>query len=437
MADPVQMDAERFVALLVALGVGFLIGLQREQTASGERQPERTTPGGVRTYPLVALSGALASLLAPRFGVWAAVLGFLWVLIPLALAYADDLRRERDRGITSEIAFLLTYLLGCLSTADGVAGSLKERLLLCAGTAVAVTALLSYKDPLHALASRISRDDLYATVKFGVLALVALPLLPDKGYGPYQALNPSKIGLFVVLVAGLSFLGYVAVRWLGPGKGLGVTGLIGGLLSSTAIALTFSARAKTEPKAASACALGIILASAIMGLRVIGVVGFTNPSLIRLIAAPVGALSLAGFVAGGILYLKSRNGGLEAEGVRFSNPFELASAFKFGVLFTIILLVVKAATQHWGARGSYAAALLAGTADVDAITISLSRTPAAELAPQNAAIGIFLACAANTLVKAGIAAVVGGWSFAWRVVVALAGMVGAGIAGSWAAGLRP
>jgi len=432
-----KVTAERFVALLVSLSVGFLMGLQREQSSSQERASERTALGGVRTYPLVALSGALATLLAPRFGAWLVALGFLWLLVPLGLSYADDVRQQRDRGITSEVALLLTYLLGCLSTADGVAGSLKERLLLCAAIAVAVTALLSYKDPLHALASRISPDDLYATVKFGILALVVLPLLPDKGYGWYQALNPAKIGLFVVMIAGLSFAGYVAVRLLGPGKGLGVTGLIGGLLSSTAIAMSFSSRAKKEPQAASACALGIILASSIMGFRVIAVVAFTNPGLVRLVAGPLAALAVAGFAAGGILYLTRKNGGLGADRVQFSNPFELMSALKFGLLFTLIMVVVKAATHHWGQRGGYAASLLAGTVDVDAITISLSRMPSQEMAPAAAAFGVLLACASNTLVKAGIAAVVGGWSFGWRVVAALGGMVAAGFIGAWAFGLRP
>jgi uncharacterized membrane protein (DUF4010 family) len=423
------MDAERFVALAVALGVGFLIGLQREQSASREQPGERHGLGGVRTYPLAALSGALAVLLAPRFGAWLVGAGFLALLIPLSLAYADDLRHNRDRGITSQVAFILTYFLGCLSTADGVAGSLKERLLLCASLAVAVTALLSYKDPLHALASRLSRDDLYATVKFGILALVVLPLLPNKGYGPYEALNPANIGLFVVLIAGLSFLGYVAARRLGPGKGLGVTGLIGGFISSTAIAVSFSSRAKREPAAAAACALGIVLASTIMGIRVIGVVAFTNRSLVPLLAIPLGALTAGGLAAAAVLYLRSRKKDPGAEGVQFSNPFELGSAFKFGLLFTLVLLASRAATHQWGQRGGFLAALLAGTVDVDAITISLSRLPSQELAPRDAALAIFLACASNTMVKGGIAAVVGGWSFGWRVVVSFAGMVCAGVAG--------
>lgn len=422
--------AERFVSLAVALGIGFLIGLQREQSASGERAADRSLLGGVRTYPLAALTGALCVLLAARFGSWIVGAGFLALLIPLALSYADDLRHGRDRGMTSEVAFVLTYFLGCLAAADGVAGSLKERLLLCAGIAVAATALLSYKDPLHDLAAKVSREDLYATVKFGILALVVLPLLPDRGYGPYQTLNPAKIGLFVVLVAGVSFCGYVAVRLAGPGKGLGITGVLGGLVSSTAIAVSFSGRAKREPQAAKACAMGIILASTIMGLRVLGLVAVANRSLLLSVAPPVGALTLAGFIAAAVLYFSSRKDGLGSENVKFSNPFELKSAFKFGLLFTVVVVASKAATHAWGRSGSYLAALLAGATDVDAVTLSLSRLAPTELPWREAGLAIFIACAANTIVKAGIAVTVGGWSFGWRVLVAFLGMIAAGVAGA-------
>lgn len=430
MCDDAHVDAERFAALAVALGIGFLIGLQREQSASREGTTAHLSLGGVRTYPLVALTGALSVLLAPFLGAWIAGAAFLPLLLLMGLAYADDLRQKRDRGITSEVALLLTFLLGCLSTADGLAGPLKERLLLCAALAVAVTALLSYKDPLHALVSRISRDDLYATVKFGILALVVLPLLPNGDYGPFRALNPARIGLFVVLIAATSFCGYVAVRILGPGRGLGITGLIGGFVSSTAIAVSFSQRAGRQPAAARACAMGIILASTIMGLRVVGLVAITNPSLVRLTAVPLGALSLAGAGAGMLLYLRSRRESVGADTVQFSNPFELGSALKFGVLLTFVLVAVKAAIRFWGERGSYVAALLAGTVDVDAITLSFARMAPAELTRREAAVGIFLACVSNTVVKAAIAVILGGWKFGWRVVLAMTAMTVAGASGA-------
>lgn len=424
------MDAQRFAALAVALGVGFLIGLQREKSASTEATPDRSLLGGVRTYPLIALSGALSVLLAGRFGNWIVGAGFLFLLVHSALSYADDLRQGRDRGITSEVTLLLTYLLGCLATADGVGAGLKERLLLCASLAVAVTALLSYKDPLHALAAQVSRDDLYATVKFLILALVVLPLLPNRDFGPYGGLNPAQIGLVVVLIAGVNFCGYVAVRVLGPGKGLGVTGLLGGLVSSTAVALSFSGRARREPAAAKACALGIILASTVMGLRVLAVVAILNRALLASAAIPLGGLTLGGLVAASILYLRSRRDGVGSEPVQFANPFEIGSALKLGILFTLVMLVSKAATQAWGGRGGYLAAVIAGTADVDAITISLTRLAPGSLSLKQAALAIFIASASNSFVKAGIAVVAGGWPFGWRVLVAFLGMIAAGAAGA-------
>ncbi len=412
--------------MAVALAVGFLIGLQREQSASGEAQGERSALGGIRTYPLVALTGAICVLLAGKFGLWLVAAGFVSFLIPFTLAYADDLRKGRDRGITTEVAFVLTYFLGCLAAAEGVAGTMKERLLLCASLAVAVTALLSYKDPLHTLAARISRDDLFATVKFGVLALVILPLLPNKGYGPYQALNPFHIGLFIVLTAGVSFVGYVAVRLLGPGRGLGVTGLVGGMVSSTAITLSFSGRAKRDSACSQACALGIVLASTVMAVRVVGLVAVLNRPLVAAVAVPLGAMAAAGFAAAGFFYLRSRQQAREGAEIRFSNPFEIASAVKFGLVFTVVLIASRFATATWGNKGTYITALLAGSTDVDAITLTLSRMPANELDPRSAAIGIFLAAVSNTLVKAGIACVIGGWAFGWRVALAFLAMAAAG-----------
>lgn len=427
MGETGRVNAQHFISLAVALGVGFLIGLQREQSTS-RTDEQRSSLGGVRTYPLVALAGAVAMLLAGKYGGWLVGAGVVALLVPMGLAYADDLRRERDRGITSEVAMLLTYLLGCLATADGIAGSWKERLLLSSSAAVAVTALLSYKESLHSFAARVSRDDIYAIVKFGILALIVLPLLPDKGYGPYQALNPFKIGLLVVLIAGVSFCGYVAVRLLGPGKGLGLTGLLGGLASSTAITLSFSGRAKREPQAATACALGVVLASTVMGLRMIVLVAVVNRSLLEAVVLPLGALAAAGALAAGVIFSKSRKENVGAESVQFSNPFEISSALKFGLLFAAVLVASKWATHTFGAQGSYLAALLAGSTDVDAVTLSLARMGPQELLPAKAALAIFLAAVANTAVKGGIAVVVGGWAYAWRVVASFGAMIAAGVA---------
>jgi uncharacterized membrane protein (DUF4010 family) len=174
-----------------------------------------------------------------------------------------------------------------------------------------------------------------------------------------------------------------------------------------------------------------------MGLRVIALVGVINRDLLPLVAIPMGGLALAGFVAGGIFYVTGRKNGPGAESVQLSNPFELSSALKVGALFAVVLLGAKAAIQGWGQRGGYLAALLAGTVDVDAVSITLSRMPTTELPLREAALGVFLACASNSVVKAGIAVALGGWSFGWRVVLAFLGMVVAGSAGALFLILRP
>ena len=168
-----------------------------------------------------------------------------------------------------------------------------------------------------------------------------------------------------------------------------------------------------------------MLASTVMAVRVIGLVVVTNAALVREVAIPVGAMAVAGLIAGAVLFLRSRKEGANAENVEFANPFEISSALKFGVVFTIVLLASKFATTTWGHKGTYIAALLAGGTDVDAITLSLSRFA---LDPKEAAIGIFLACASNTLVKAGIALAIGGWAFGWRLAATFAGMIAAGAA---------
>ena len=229
-----------------------------------------------------------------------------------------------------------------------------------------------------------------------------------------------------MLTAGVSFVGYVAVRLLGPGRGLGVTGLVGGLVSSTAITLALSGRAKRDTACALACALGVVLASTVMAVRVVGLVAVINRPLVAAVVLPMGAMTLAGLGAAGVFYLRSRKESRDGEEVRFSNPFEISSALKFGLMFTVVMVASRFASATWGHKGTYFTALLAGSTDVDAITLTLSRLPSNELDSRAAAIGIFLDCASNTLVKAGMACVIGGWAFGRRVGLAFLAMAAAG-----------
>lgn len=430
---------ETYTSLGLAIGVGLLIGLQREQSAANDQQAGPASPqnaprtiGGIRTYPLAGLAGAVCALCSRAFGVWFVGAGLVAILIPLALAYWDDLRRDRDRGITSDLAFLLTYLLGALAVSGGIVEPTASRWLLVASLGVAVTALLSLKRPLHEFVARLSPDDIYATVKFCVVAVIVLPLLPNRTYGPLDVLNPFHIGLMVVLIAGISFVGYVAIRALGPGRGLGLTGVVGGLVSSTAVTLALSGRAKSEPAVAGPCAMGVVLASTIMAIRVVMEVAVVNRDLLPVVALPMGALWAGGVLAATLLWLGSRREVVRAEAVRITNPFEVGSAVKFGLLFAVVLLVAKAAPRYFGDRGTYVAGALAGLSDVDAITLSMARLAKEGLSQQVAATTILIACGANTLVKAFLALSLGGWAFGRRVLLAFFLMLASGAAGALA-----
>jgi uncharacterized membrane protein (DUF4010 family) len=423
----------------LALAVGFLIGLQREQSAA-ERDASETdqggsSPGGVRTYPLVALLGALAALLSRALGPWIIGVGFGAVFVPLAIGYARDVWGSRDRGLTTELAFFVTYLFGVLCVVEGLLPKPELQLMLVAAVAMATTALLALKKPLHGLVAQISMDDVWATLKFGVLVLIVLPLLPNQKFGPYGVFNPRTIGYMIVLIAGVGFVGYIAIRALGPGRGLGLTGLIGGLASSTAVTLAFAGRAKREPAVAGACALGTVMASTIMPGRVLVAVAVVSPTLVKSLAIPIGAMIAAGLIAAAILYFRGRAPGASAEAVKLANPFELGSAIKFGFIFAIVLLVSHGAKDLFGAAGMYAAGVLSGTTDVDAITLSMARMVKDEqVAVAAASTTVLLAVATNQLVKGGMSVGIGGWEYGRKVLFSFIAMVlagGGGVAALW------
>jgi len=432
----VMDEYEPFLSLGIALAVGLLIGLEREQSAAAERTDQHLI-GGARTHPIVALLGGLSALLARELGVGLPLLLLVALTAFIVVAYAAALRAGRGPGITSEVALLVSYVLGALALSHGVIEPLTRRISVVAASAVVVTLLLSSKPRSKALAQRISQQDVNATLKFLIVGVVVLPLLPNETFGPLDVLNPREMGLLVVLIAGISFVGYAAVRIVGPERGLGLTGFVGGLASSTAVTLAMASRAKEEPALVRACALAVVLASTVMIARVAVVVGVVNPQLLRALAAPLLAMGLASTAASLALYFRSRQHGRAAEAVSISNPFELSTALKFALLFSVVLLGSTAATKYLGTRGTYAAGILAGTTDVDAITLSMARLAGGAIPMPVAATTVFLGLASNTIVKAVMATVLGGWRFG-RVVAAAFGISlmagGAAVAIAWVFG---
>ncbi len=422
---------EPFISFSVALGAGLLIGLQREQSAVQEGRPEGGYSGGIRTYPIISLAGGLSMMLAEGLSPWVFAVAFAIVLAPVVVAYLFEVRSGGDRGVTSEAAFAVTFLLGGTALSSRLPLLPTDRLLLVGAVAVATTGLLSLKHPLHQLASRVSREDLYSTVKFLVLAVIILPLLPNREIGPLKVLNPFSVGLMIVLLAGVGFVAYVAIRLVGPGRGLGLTGLVGGLISSTAVTLTVASRARKSAALAVPGALAIILASTVMIVRMAILVAVVNPALVVKLYGMLGAMTVAGSLGSLGLYLLSRRGTVQeaSDGeIPFRNPFELSQAFKFGVLFIVVLFASKAATLYLGGKGLYLAAAFGGLADVDAVTLSISRLAGTAVAAETACWAILLGASANSLTKAIMATLLGGWAIGRWVTACLALTVAAGAA---------
>jgi len=379
----------------MALLMGLLIGLEREHSQRGDEP----LFAGVRTFPIIVLSGYLCGLLTRA--------GFTWVL-PVALggtcaivvaAYVST-AAGGHKGATTEFVAVLAFIFGAL-TALGF-------LIPAATFAVATTLLLSIKAPLHHLAERIREEELYAILKFGIVSVIVLPLLPNRAYGPFQVLNPRLIWWMVVLISAVSMIGYVLMRLLGARQGVAVTGALGGLASSTAVTFGLSQKAREAADTlAKYFALGIVIASTIMFLRQLLLTTVIDHTLGYDLILPVTLPTLIGASAG--IYLWRQRASQQEAALEVKNPMELWSAIKFGLIFAVVLFVSRAAYQYFGASGFYLAGVVSGLGDVDAFTISAARlAQQGVLGHGTAGASILLAGASNTVVKGGIAAVLGG-----------------------------
>jgi uncharacterized membrane protein (DUF4010 family) len=415
---------EPLLSLGLAVAAGLLIGLEREQSAPSDRFTESFL-GGARTYPLVALAGALSTLLGRHFGAPVVVAVFAAVVVFLAIAYVDVVRRGVDRGITSEAAFLITFLLGALAVSQDAVPQPGRRVFTVLSCAVVVAALLSSKPIVQPLMRRVSREDVVSVLKFLIVALVLVPWLPDRNFGPLGALNLRVIGWMMLLVAGVSFVGYAATRLLGPERGLTITGLVGGLVSSTAVTLAMSSRSKEDKGMERPAALAVVLASSIVFVRILVVVAFVNFELARALVVPMLAMAVTGLAASAVLYRRSAHK-RSGEPIVLKNPVSLSSAFEFALLFAAVLAGSKAASHYLGAAGVYAAAVVAGSTDMDAIALSMADLGGDQVTLPVAATAVVLAGFTNTIVKGGMALAIGSWGYARIVAASFAAILAAG-----------
>jgi uncharacterized membrane protein (DUF4010 family) len=386
----------------MALLMGLLIGLEREHSANVERessQKEIPSFAGVRTFPLITLFGFLCGLTARAGWGWLLPVGLAGVC---AIAVAAYIVRSQGpyKGTTTEFVALLAFVFGALAALG--------YLIPAATGAVAATLLLSEKGPLHHLAQSIQEDELYAVLKFLVVSVIILPLLPNRSFGPLNALNPRLIWWVVVLISFLNMVSYVLMKFLGARQGIAVTGILGGMISSTATTIDLAHQARSAGASlARYFALGITIASTMMFVRVVAVTAAIDAPLARSLTLPI---TLPFIVGVGIsIYLWRRKESDREATLQLKNPMELGSAIKFALLFAVVLIVSKAGYKYFGSAGMYVTGMLAGLQDVDPFIISAARMARDSIVlPNTANVSILLSCATNTLVKGGIAVVLGG-----------------------------
>ncbi len=414
-----MFDLDLALRFGAALGLGLLLGLERERKRDAE-----LLFGGVRTFALIALLGAIGAFLERELNQgWLVLVAFVAVGSLVVVSYAMTAARG-ELGITTEITALLAFIVGVLCGWSKVD--------VAAVVTVVCLLLLTLKDYLHRLARRVELADVEATLKFAVISLIILPLLPNAAFGPppLDVINPYKIWLMVVLIAGLNFLGYVLVKVFGSEHGLVVTGILGGLVSSTAVTLSFSQRSRQEPAMSSAFVLAIVVAWTIMFLRVVVIVGMVNRSLAGDLGLALGLMAAAGLLVSLVLWQRTRSHG---KGVVTAgpNPFELGEAVKFGLLFGVVTVVAKAAEVYLGETGLYIAGAIAGLTDVDAISLSMANLAAAE--PANLTIAartIVIAVVSNTLMKTGMAVFLGAPALRRTLLLAALPLLTAAVVGA-------
>lgn len=346
-----------FLQLGLALGLGLLVGLQRQRSDA--------SLAGIRTFPLVTVMGTVTAWLAESYGGWLLGVG---VLAVVALAILGNVVRLRatdstaDPGLTTEFALVLMFCVG----AYAVAGEAVVAVVLAGGLAV----LLQLKEPMHRLAARIGDEDFRAVTQFILISLVILPVLPNRTYGPYDVLNPRQAWWMVVLIVGISLGGYACYRLFGGRAGSALAGLLGGLISSTATTVSYARRSHREGAAALA-SLVIVMSSTVVFVRVLVEIAAVAPGTLPTTAPPL--LLMLGLL-GALAATTWRRGRHQTEAMpAHGNPSELRSALVFAALYAVVLLAVAAAREHLGEAGLYAVAVLSGLTDMDAITLSTSQ----------------------------------------------------------------
>lgn len=401
-----------FENYLLAILLGALMGLEREL--------RETHLAGLRTFILVTLFGSICGHISTITSAsWIIFAGILAVTAHSTLAHFLRVREEIEAGLTTSVALLVAYTVGVLVSLEETAAAV--------AVSLAATVILYFKIQLHEFTKSLSKRDIYAIFQFGLVAFIILPILPNRGFGPFEALNPYNIWLMVVLISAINLCGYLTLKFMGHRWGGPVLGLLGGVVSSTATTLSFSRHARDKNDSSLMGAVVVSLASAVVLVRIAFLVGIIYPAMLDELALPLAAMFLAGMLP--IVVLWKRTSKKDAPVPETTNPAELKAAVVFGLIYAVVLLAVSAGKLFFGDRGVYLVSLLSGLTDVDAITLSNSRLAlTGSFGAFQAAVSILIAYIANLAFKLAMVGVIGtGRMFRWTLLCFVCLAVPAGV----------
>lgn len=383
------MSTSTIVGLLIAALGGAAVGLERQWSGHADGPAARFA--GIRTFTMLGTVGGVSGWLWTAGAAIPAAMLLAGAVAIVAAAYIAGSRQDIDG--TTEVAALVVLAAGLMAGMGSVQ--------VASGIIALLTLLLVEKPRLHALVQGIDDVGLRSGVRFAVMALVILPLLPQGPYGPLGGVRPRELWMLVLFFSGLSFAGYVARRLVGPGHGYLVTGLLGGLVSSTNVTFTFARTSRTEPEAGRALALGAVAGNAILYPRVLAATAILNAAVVRpLVPYLVAPALIAALVA---VSGARRSPDTGAPDVPVRNPLQLVAALQMAALFQGVLMVVHFVGNIWGQSGVFTSAAVLGLTDVDALTVSMARGVAASASPEVAAMAIAVGVLSNTAMKVGLA----------------------------------
>lgn len=398
----------------IAVVLGGLIGLER-QFSKTEIQEGVV---GVRTFIFVTLFGALSAMISAEHISWFFAVAFAAMAGMVSVRYVM-IARCGELGVTTEITMILAFLIGAII----YWGHVRPAIALGVG----ITVLLSLKTELHRWTEKMSSEDIWAVLKFAIITFVVLPILPNRTIDPWELFNPYEVWIMAVLIAGVSFIGYVLLKFVRLRGGVEWTGAIGGLISSTATTVSFSRHSKTSMWLTPHLAMGVLLACTVMFPRLLAIIGVAGPALAPPLVAPFCLMAGAGVVAALLWWNRYRRGGYKSdEGFQFENPVELSSALTFAIIFAAVRVISTLAERYWGHSGLYVVSGLSGVAELDAIVLSVSRM-VGETGPDAISVAtgvraVLIACVTNTLIKAGVVIAVARRGMKMPVIAGLVAM---------------